>query len=119
MPLLLPLCALLACGDDPDPPLGDSASPGLTDTACAAQPEVTWSNWGKAFFLTYCDGCHAETALDRHGAPESAVFVTLAQVRDQADRVDVRTLQDQDMPPGGGVLPEDHELLAVFLACGL
>jgi len=118
MALLLPF--VLACGSDTvAPPFQDTDSAAVVDTACADQRDVTWQNWGKGFFLTYCDGCHAETALDRHGAPDSATFDSLAQVRDWAERIDVRTLVDQDMPPGGGVLLEDQALLAAFLACGL
>ncbi len=116
----LSFLATLGCGSfNPDPPVEDSDTLPTVDTACAAEVDVTWQNWGKGFFLTYCSGCHAETALDRHGAPDAVVLDTLSEVRDWADRIDQRTLIDQDMPPGGGVLTQDQELLAVFLACAL
>ncbi len=91
----------------------------VTDTACTHEPGVTWSGWAQGFFATYCDGCHAADAPDRHGAPESVTFDALALVRDQAERIRVRTLDDLDMPPGGGVIEDDLALLEVFLDCGL
>jgi uncharacterized membrane protein len=121
-PALTLILSLLSCGASAaDPPtLGtpeDSAVP--IDTACAHTPGVTWSNWGHGFFATYCDGCHALTARDRNGAPETVTFDSLTQVRDQAHRIWARTLDDLDMPPGGGVLSDDLWLLTVFLDCGL
>ena len=122
---------LIACGGDtgdaPPPPGGTVAddtglgTPIATtgDTACATGPDVTWQSWGRGFMATYCDGCHAADAADRHGAPASVTFDTLADVQDQAVRIRVRTLESRDMPPGGGVIEDDLWLLDAFLACAL
>lgn len=91
----------------------------VDDTGCAAAPDVTWQGWGRGFMATYCDGCHAADAADRHGAPEGVSFDTLEEVRNQAARIEARTLDDQDMPPGGGIIEDDLWLLEVFLRCGL
>jgi mono/diheme cytochrome c family protein len=126
LPALLP-ALLIACGGDagdaPPPPGGtaDSGSTpaGVDDTACGGAPDVSWQGWGRGFMATYCDGCHAADTSDRHGAPEDVNFDTLDQLRAQAERVRVRTLENQDMPPGGGVIDDDLWLLDAFLACGL
>ncbi len=105
---------LLACSSSPD-----SA---LTDSACGAEEEswsLTWSSWGQGFFRTYCDACHAADTPQRFGAPEDLTFDTLEQVRQWDSRIRVRTLEQGDMPLGGGVHEDDLLLLEAFLDCAL
>jgi uncharacterized membrane protein len=86
---------------------------------CADQPDVTWNNWGKGFFTTYCTGCHSETTPNRYGAPESVNFDTLDEVKALKSTIRKDVLEDGTMPVGGGVIDEHKELLEVFLDCGL
>jgi hypothetical protein len=84
------------------------------DTALACEPTVTWQGWGDGFFRGYCNSCHNEGRL---GAPEGVSFQTLDDVLAHTDRIRARTLVSQDMPPAGGVSPEDLERLDALLQC--
>lgn len=105
------LLLLWACVDGP---VSDTAAACLSDTDPAA---VTWGNWGEDFFTSYCDSCHSVRTRDRHGAPATALFDTEAQVLARLDRIRARVLEEQTMPLGGGVFPDDLILLAAFLEC--
>ena len=103
--------ALLACGGDAQESQ-DTAQP-VCDTALP----VTWSNWGEGFVLTHCSGCHAETALDRHGAPEGLFFDTENQVLEFAATLLRMVVDEESMPPAGGVRQEEMVLLEAWLGC--
>lgn len=105
------LLLLWACTGAPE---SDTAAVCLADTDPAA---VTWDNWGEDFFTSYCDSCHSARTPDRRGAPESAVFDTEAQVVAQLSRVQARVLDEETMPLGGGVFPDDLILLAAYIKC--
>ena len=115
------LALALGCtGDDPPPPpLTDDTGDAGFDDRCADLPRVTWDEWGWGFMTTYCQGCHASTAPDRYGAPEGVFFDTEADTLLWAERVRIRTLEDLDMPPAGGVPPDELEILGWWLDCGL
>lgn len=109
------LLLLLACEAPQDSAVFDTAD-------CAPEQaayELSWSSWGRGFFLSYCDACHAEDSPQRFGAPEAVVFDSLEQVREWEERIRVRTLEQGDMPLGGGVHEDDLVLLEAFLDCGL
>jgi hypothetical protein len=95
----------------------------VVDTAgtwpCSGEPVVTWDGWGRGFSMAYCDACHAADTPDRHGAPDAVTLDTIDQWRALAERVRIRTIDDADMPPGGGVLLDDLATLDVLLRCGL
>jgi uncharacterized membrane protein len=77
----------------------------------------TWANFGQAFFLTYCDACHAADSPNRFGAPTEVSFDTESQVTTQAARIR-RTVIDMELMPLGGGLPlEDLEHLDNYLSC--
>lgn len=106
------LCgALLACGGEAQE-RDDSAQP-VCDTALP----VTWSNWGEGFVLTHCSGCHAENASDRHGAPEGVFFDSEEQVLQSATTFLRMVVDDETMPPAGGVRQEEMVLLEAWLGC--
>lgn len=90
-----------------------------TATPCVDAPGATWTSFGDAFFAFYCRGCHAAETPERNGAPVGVDFDTLEEVAAQADRIRVRVLDEETMPVGGGVYPDDLVLLDVFLSCGL
>jgi uncharacterized membrane protein len=81
-------------------------------------PILTWEGFGRGFMVTYCQGCHATTAPDRHDAPPNVVFDTEADVALWKDRI-IATAggEPATMPPAGGPTPEDREKLAAWLGC--
>ena len=118
------MCVLiggLACSG----PVDSDTVVGVTDSgqsrgfACDSSPSVTWDNWGRGFVTTHCQGCHASTAPDRYGAPEGVDFDTMADLREWRERVRVRVLETEDMPPAGGLSEDEKFLLEVLLDCGL
>ena len=91
----------------------------LSDEGCEDAPPVTWDSWTHSLMLTHCQGCHASTASNRYGAPLGIQFDTEMDSIDLADRIYVRVLQNQDMPPAGGILEDDLYLLDVWLRCSV
>lgn len=86
---------------------------------CERSPSVAWENWAHGFFLTYCASCHAAGAPIRYGAPEAVNFDVEADVRAWAERVRFRVIDNASMPIGGGVPPDDLQLLDIYLTCEL
>lgn len=90
--------------------------------ACAPEPEacqsdVDWDGWTRGFFVSYCESCHAADTPDHHGAPVTVTFDTEEEARKWAGSVWTRVLIQEDMPPAGGVFPEDKERLEEWLRC--
>lgn len=88
------------------------------DPVCEDAPVVAWENFGDGFVRGHCQGCHASTAPDRHGAPHDVTFDAEADVRRRADDV-LALVESGAMPPGGGVTDDDLALLRVWLGCGI
>ena len=108
---------LLACKDT----VTDSAEPETVEVPawCSDSPQVTWSNFGEGFLLTHCQGCHAEDAPNRFGAPESVYFDTEADVDAQRASIYRVVLTDQSMPPAGGITDDELALAEIWLECDL
>ena len=85
------------------------------DTALSCEPTVTWENWGESFFLTWCSSCHAQSATDRQDAPESIFFDSEKDVVLWLDRIQVRVIEQQTMPVGGGISTDELLLLEEYL----
>lgn len=117
MPTWSMLLLAWACGGgDPSDTAGEGdggAAAGWCDTAV----EVGWDDFGHGFVLTHCQGCHASTSPERHGAPESVVFDTEQDVLDQAEAVLRVVVDSPTMPPAGGVTDGEKELLRTWLIC--
>ncbi len=120
--------ALFACDAGDAPPaapspdaLGDASGDGTgegSDDPCAAGPVTTWANFGHGFLLGNCQGCHAATTPDRHGAPPGVSFDTPADVAHlRAAILATATGPAPTMPPAGGVSETDRARLALWLAC--
>ncbi len=118
---MIGLVLFLACsGEDlPPPPGGPEPSDSGVSEACDDVPHVTWEDWGWGFMMTYCQGCHASTAPYRYGAPTGVAFDTEADAQTWSERIRVRTLEQQDMPPAGGIPSEELAVLTWWLDCGL
>ena len=104
------LALLLGCGGDAA--VSDSAASG-----CVSEHGLTWDGWGEGFMTTYCRACHSATSPDRRDAPEGVDFDTLDDVLQWRERIEVRVIEEESMPVGGGILTDDLTLLADFLAC--
>ena len=100
---------LWACGDKGV----DSADP-----VCADAPVITWESQAKGLLDQWCQPCHASTAANRHGAPESVTFDTEEQAIALGARiVAVTTPPDATMPPGMDLPEEDAETLRLWVEC--
>jgi uncharacterized membrane protein len=111
---------ILACGDAEETGiLIENETGDWSGYACDTAPSVTWENWGRGFFTTHCQGCHASTSPDRYGASEGVYFDSLADLRVWSERVRVRVIEDEDMPPAGGLTEDDRFLLETLLDCGI
>jgi uncharacterized membrane protein len=68
----------------------------------------------------HCDRCHSAPEGQRHGAPTSYRFDTLADIQRHRARIFARSATtNTSMPPGpDDPTPEEREGLATWLACG-
>jgi len=98
----------------------DSSS-ATTDTgtdACADIPIVTYANFGEGFLLENCQGCHASTSANRHGAPEEVMFDSVEDAWNWSTVIlAVATGDEQSMPPNGGISPDDQTRLEWWFSC--
>jgi cytochrome c5 len=86
---------------------------------CAGAPVLTWANFGEGFITEACQGCHATSAANRYGAPDTVVFDTVDGTWAQADRILARAGGDYpSMPPLGGTSADDILKLELWLICG-
>ena len=93
--------------------------PEVDDEFCDTAPAVTWNNWANSLFITHCQGCHAQSSPDRYGAPQTIHFDNEAATIDLADRVWIRVIEEETMPPAGGILEDDLYLLEIWLRCSV
>lgn len=63
--------------------------------------------------------CPPRTTTDRRGAPENVSFGDEADALESRERTYARVIETGDMPPAGGLSPDELERLEVFLVCGL
>jgi hypothetical protein len=106
---LLAACASTATDDD-----SASAAPCVKDPD-GAYP--TWGTFGRAFFLDYCESCHARSTPQRFGAPATVHFDTEEDVVAQRAAVRRAVIEAGTMPRGGGVPEEDLAALERYLDC--
>lgn len=100
---VLPLLLLVGCADGEEAPDTAGCSP-------------SWESFGQAFVIEYCDACHAATAPERHGAPESVTFDTEEEAVSWLERMVVR-VEARQMPPGGGITEPEIERLKAWADC--
>ena len=88
---------------------------------CPPDSALTWENFGGAFVLDYCTGCHgrARGAGERQGAPLDVTFDDPASIRALAARIWAVAADDNVfMPPVGGPDAETRRWFGEWLACG-
>ena len=92
------------------------ACAGANDSAmCHEAP--TYDAWTKGFLKSKCQGCHAETAPDRFGAPEGIFFDTYDATVERIELIRSSILDRESMPPAGGVTDDEKLLLQWWLDC--
>lgn len=77
----------------------------------------TWSNYGEAFFTTWCDACHAAGSPNRFGAPEGLTFDDEAEVLGWSDEIRSSAVDGDSMPLGGGLESWERDELGRYLDC--
>lgn len=93
----------------------------LEGVKCDSTSTLTYENFGKAFFLDWCSGCHSSTLKsgERAGAPTSFDFDALKDVKAHAKAIFRRSGgADATMPPSVQLPDEQKKLLKEWLACG-
>lgn len=97
-----------------------------TGATCPDGSTLTYASFGEQFMADYCVMCHSSTAEDRHGAPKSANFDTIEEIRAKADDIDSAagkgpSASNDWMPDSASVAfptATEREQLAEWLACG-
>lgn len=108
--VLAALGLVAACGGEGEEITASCPTEGTT---------LTYDNFGKAFFDTYCNSCHSAEGAARQGAPSGDVFDTQdAIVGDKGEIYEVSAGSNPSMPPGGGPSDAERAQLAEWLACG-
>lgn len=133
---LLPLLALCSTGLNGCkrvswlPPFGPTADP-VDEVLCPPEGTfLTYGNFGKPYFTTWCTNCHSSQMLPaggtdqgldgRQGAPVGIDFDSYAKIVNHADRIQiVATGKDAAMPPAGGPSFKERKKLEEWLICGL
>ncbi len=129
---------LCACGDDSgsesnsaNPDAGDSDSDSyddmevtwssLSERPCPDDSPLTYENFGQAFMLNWCTGCHAAGLEDseRAMAPVGIDLDTKEDMTSHAARIWARSADlNTTMPPAGGPDEIERWMLGEWLACG-
>ena len=115
---LLPLFvfALAACGPGRGP----------TGSTCPATSSLTYENFGRGFFESHCNRCHAASVQGtlRKGAPVTVTFDTVGDIRAQSSDIDQLAASGPEAHnvamPTTPPRPSDEarEQLGEWLACG-
>lgn len=90
---------------------------------CGAQTSIEeecsplyYENFGAGFMTEYCQGCHAQGAIDREGAPVDIYFDAFADVLMHKETI-IDELQEEQMPPAGGIPLEERDAAIEWLKC--
>ena len=85
---------------------------------CATEPcsPHYYENFGEGFLIQNCQGCHASTTTDRAGAPVEFSFDSYTDVLTHKQAI-VREIQENTMPPMGGLDEDEREAALEWLSC--
>jgi len=113
------LCLGVACGSSPQD--SASAKPAVTQPSdCDVDTgggHPTWAGFASGFFAGRCAACHSEDTPNRFGAPEGIDFDSEAHVEARLEDIQRAVLDNETMPPGGGLLDSEKDRLEQYLAC--
>ena len=77
---------------------------------------VQYHNFGASFMVQNCLGCHHPESTNRQGAPEDVALERLENIIEYKERIQIR-IEDQSMPPQGGLKEEDRNMAIQWLDC--
>lgn len=96
---------MMGCGSEP--------------AICDSGSDVTYADFGETFIRQHCQGCHASSSNDRHGAPESVHFDSIEDIWERRDDIlRVTTSDEADMPPAWKLDEDNIRLVQQWLECG-
>lgn len=92
---------------------------GSSASGCRDEHPLTWENFGWGIMDDACNGCHSSlhSGEDRSGAPEGVDFETWDGVLEWAERIHIRSIETETMPPSGGLGPLERAMLEEWLLC--
>jgi uncharacterized membrane protein len=96
---------------------GSNAGEDSAAALCIDAPVLTWENYGQGLVVERCQSCHASTSETRNGAPEDVFFDTHEDAISHIDSILQRVVEDQTMPPQGGLDEEDILSVEIWLTC--
>ena len=76
----------------------------------------TYETWAQGFFVSKCQPCHAPDARDVFDAP-AIELSTHEDILNQLHLIQDSVLNNQRMPPGGGLSDDERELLQQWVDC--
>lgn len=123
--ILFTCAALLAYGClSPNDPLDPQVLASISEVDCDTL-NLTYENFGRAFFEKYCLRCHSASLTDdlaRSDAPLGIDFDSLEDIRSYTTRTALRAGELGDMPPAllGGQQPSVAERIQLlqWIECG-
>ena len=75
-----------------------------------------YENFGAGFMTEHCQGCHAEGAADREGAPVEITFDNVASILEHREII-IYEIEEQTMPPVGGIPQEERSAAVEWMTC--
>ena len=86
---------------------------------CQRDPPLTYENFGEGILQRHCNSCHSVYARagQRANAPLGVDFDTWDDVLTWGERIKVRSIDEDTMPPAGGMVPEERVGLEEWLRC--
>lgn len=86
---------------------------------CTRQPPLRYENVGNGLVSRHCRSCHGryQTGPNRAGAPVGIDFDDELDIYRHFDGVFREVAIDQTMPPAGGMLQAERELMTEWLRC--
>ena len=86
---------------------------------CRREPPLTYENFGEGILGRHCTSCHSVYVRpgQRANAPVGVDFDTWDDVLTWAERIKVRSVDQDDMPPAGGMVQDERIELEEWLRC--
>lgn len=75
-----------------------------------------YENFGAGFMTEHCQGCHADGATDREGAPQAIFFDDVSSILEHRDTI-IYEIEEETMPPAGGITEEERAAAVEWLNC--
>lgn len=88
-------------------------------STCQRRPALNYENIGEGLIERHCRSCHGrfQTGPQRSRAPIGVDFDDEADVIEFANAIFETAVLEQSMPPAGGMLEVERELLNEWLRC--